>query len=178
MRLIFFDLCIKAAVGGNQVDLFHQAFCKWYLKLCKADSQAIIYLWAERVRDKEGILIKNPMDMPMVLPLLKKFMHKLFLHTMGGAYHVQVLLGTKQDLATIMETIGWWLKSTEQGMWKTDLQTAEDSLCTGWLLFSVDEYNREALSCEIWNLAGAHVVLCYCAIDDGGKKKEKPKQLQ
>jgi len=24
-----FDICIKVAVGENQVELFHQAFCKW-----------------------------------------------------------------------------------------------------------------------------------------------------
>jgi len=78
---------------------------------------------------------------------------------MGGVYCVQVLLGTDNDLETIMETIGWWLKSTEQGMWCTDLQTAEESMCAGWLLFSVDEYDHEALSQEIWNLAGVHVAL-------------------
>jgi len=58
---------------------------------------------------------------------------------------MQVLLGTTKDLETIMETIGWWLKSTKQGMWHTDLQTAKDTLCTGWLLFLVEEYNWEAL---------------------------------
>jgi len=93
------------AARENQVELFHQAFCKWYLKLHEANSHAIIYPWAERVRDEEGILTKNPMNIPTVLPLLKKFMHKLFLCTMGGVYHIQVLLGTEQDLVTIMETI-------------------------------------------------------------------------
>ena len=39
----------------------------------------------------------------MVLPLLKQFVHKLFLQTTGGAYHVQVLLGTDMDLESNME---------------------------------------------------------------------------
>jgi len=103
------------------------------------DSHTIIYPWTEQVRDEEGLLIENPMDIPTALPLLKKFVHKLFLRTTGGAYHIQVLLGTEQDLETIMETISWWLKSTEQGMWRTDLQMAEESLCAGWLLFSAKE---------------------------------------
>jgi len=127
------------------------------LKLRKADNAVIIYPWAEQVRDEEGILIENPMDIPTALPLLKKFVHKLFLQTTGGAYHVPSLLGTKNDLETIMETIGWWLKSTEQGMWRTNLKMAEESMCTRWLLFSADEYDHEALSREIWNLAGVHV---------------------
>jgi len=75
------------------VELFHQAFCKWFLKLQEADSHAIIYPWTEQVRDKEGILIKNPMDILTTLPLLKSFVHKLFLRMTSSAYHVQVLLG-------------------------------------------------------------------------------------
>jgi len=170
-----YDLQIKVEAGENQVKLFHQAFCKWFLKLREADSHTIIYLWAERVCNEEGLLIKNPMDIPIALLLLKKFTHKLFLCMSGGAYHIQVLLGTKEDLATIMETIGWWLKSINQGMWRTDLQTAEESLCAGWLQFLAEEYDREALSQEIWNLTGVHVALWYQAIDDGEKKDTKTK---
>jgi len=48
-------------------------------------------------------------------------------------------------------------------------------MCAGWLLFSVDEYDHEALSQEIWNLAGVHVALRYWAIDDGTKKEGKTK---
>jgi len=149
-----YDLRIKVKAGENQVELFHKAFCKWFLKLREANPQVLIYPWAESVQDKEGILIKNPTNILMSLPLLKKFVHKLFLQTTGGAYHMQVCMGMEQDLVTIMETIGWRLKSMEQGMWRTDLQMAEDSLCAGWLLFSANEYDREALSQEIWNLTG------------------------
>jgi len=47
------------------------------------------------------------------------------------------------ELSTIMEMIGWWLKSMEQGMWKTDLQLAEEMICTGWLLYSIHgTFNR------------------------------------
>jgi len=62
----------------------------------------LIYLWSATFRDDEGILIENPMDIPMVLPLLKMFVHILLLCMMGGAYHVQVLRGTDLDLENIM----------------------------------------------------------------------------
>jgi len=52
---------------------------------------------------------------------------------------------------------------------------AEDSLCGRWLLFLADEYDREALSHKIWNLAGIHVALCYQVIDNGRKKDGKSK---
>jgi len=37
-----YNLCIKVAAGENQVELFHQVFCKWYLKLREADPQALL----------------------------------------------------------------------------------------------------------------------------------------
>jgi len=94
-------------------------------------------------------LIENPTDIPTNLPLLKKFVHKLFLCMAGGDYHVQVLMGLEETLEMIMQAIGWWLKSTSQGMWLTDLQSAEETTCAEWLLFSAGEYSWEALSCEI-----------------------------
>jgi len=86
-----------------------------------------------------GILINNSTDIPTPA---EDIVHKLFFRTTGSAYHIQVLLGTEQDLATIMATIGWWLKSTEQGMWSI-LQMAEESLCMCWLLFSAEEYKEK-----------------------------------
>ncbi len=137
----------------------------------------MIYPWAEKVCDEDELLIENPTNIPTALPFLKKFVHKLFLRMTGRAYHVQVLLGTKQELLTIMETAGWWLKSTEQGMWQTNLQSAEETICTGWLLYSAEEYEREALCTEIWNLMGVQIALCFRVIDDGTKKDPKNKAI-
>jgi len=60
-------------------------------------------------------------------------------------------------------------------MWHTDLQTAKDTLCTGWLLFLADKYNCKALCCENWNLTGVLVALRFRAINDGVKKDGKNK---
>jgi len=38
-----FNLCIKVAMGENQVEHFHQAFCKWYLKLREMLKQSYIH---------------------------------------------------------------------------------------------------------------------------------------
>jgi len=163
-------LHIKVTARENQVELFHQAFCKWYLKVKEADHQAILYPWKGKDRDKEGVLIENPTDIPTALPLLKKFINKLFLWMTGGNYYIQVLLGTDVDIETIMQTIGWWLKSTEQGMWKAPLQFAKNTVCVGWLLYSADEYDCKALCQDIWDLTGIQVALRYRIIDDGKKK--------
>jgi len=65
--------------------------------------------------------------------------------------------------------------SMEQGMWCTDLQSAEETICAGWLLYSAEEYDREALCSKIWNLTGIQIELCFRAIDDGTKKDPKNK---
>jgi len=120
--------------------LFHQALLKWYQKVREVDGMVILYPWATTDRNEApSQLIENLTDIPTALPLLCKFVHKLFLRTTGGNYHVQVLMGSQEDLATIMQTISWWLKSTSQGMWLTDLQLAEDTMCAGWLLISAGD---------------------------------------
>jgi len=58
-----------------------------------------------------------------------------------------------------MQTIGWWLKSMEQGMWKVPLQFAENTVCIGWLLYSAEEYDREPLCRDIWDLTGMQIAL-------------------
>jgi len=108
--------------------IFHQVLTKWYNKVCKADSKAILYPWT--VADCEEhptLLVENPTDIPQNVMLLKKFVHKLFLWMSRGDYHVQILMGSNEDLSMIMQMVGWWSKSTTQGMWLTDLQAAEET---------------------------------------------------
>ncbi len=62
-----------------------------------------IYPWAEEVCKEEDLIIENPTDIPTALPLLKTFVHKLFLKTTRRAYHVQVLLGICVNL--LLESI-------------------------------------------------------------------------
>jgi len=164
------------AGGDDQISLFHQALVKWYQKVREADATAILHPWATNDRNEDpSPLIENPTDVPTALPLLHKFVHKLFLRTSGGDYHVQILMGSQEDFPTIMQTIGWWLKSTSQGMWITDIQAAEDTICAGWLLFLAGDYDREALAQEIWNFTGVQVALRFRAIDDG-KRVDKAKK--
>jgi len=45
----------------------------------------------------------------------------------------------------VVEDISWWLKLTKQEMWPSQLQDVEEMMCLGWLLFSMDELDKEAL---------------------------------
>jgi len=155
-----YNLQLSVTNGKDQVTLFHQVFNKWYQKVHKVDGNAIIYPWA--VPDRAELpmpLIKNPTDALISLLALKKVVHKLFLQMTGRDYHIQVLMGMEEDFPTIIQSIGWWLKSTSQGMWLTDLQSAKETMCAGWLLFSAGEFDREALTQEIWNFCGVQVAI-------------------
>ncbi len=152
-----YNLCMNTVKGENQVELIHQAITKWFQKVCKADNQAIIYPW--KYEDSEEEILENPMDIPNTLIPLKKYFNKLFPHTSGGNYHIQVILGTDEEMDIIMQTIGWWLKSMAQGMWWTGLQLAEETMNAGWLLFSADKYNCKALVLAIWEFIGVQVTI-------------------
>jgi len=171
-----YDLCLKVAEGEDQINLFHQAFTKWYSKIQEADSQIVLYPWTAHDQAENLMpVIENPTDIPLTLPNLKKFVHKLFLQTTRGDYHIQVLMGSQEDLATIMQTIGWWLKSTFQGMWLMDLQSSKETTCAGWLLFSAGNYNREALSYKIWEFTGVQVAIRFRVIKDRKKRDKNAK---
>jgi len=166
-----YDLRLKVPEGEDQVNLFHQAFTKWFNKVREVDNHIILYPWTEADRlENPTLIIENPTDIPTNILILKKFVHKLFLRTTGGDYHIQVLMGSEENLSTIMQTIGWWVKSTSQGMWMTDLQSAEETTCAGWLLFSAGDYDQEALSQAIWEFTGVQVAIRFRAIADGTKK--------
>jgi len=103
-----YDLCLNVQKDDNQVNLFHQVFTQWYNKVQEADHKAVIYLWTDADHRKNPTMcIANPTDIPLNLPLLKKFVHKLFLCTTGGDYHIQILMGSKKDLSMIMQTNPW-----------------------------------------------------------------------
>jgi len=80
----------------------------------------------------------------------------------------------EQNPDTVVEDISWWLKSTTQGMWPAQLQDAEETTCLGWLLFSTNKTDKEALRKEIWQMTGVQVAIRFRAIDDGVPKKAPP----
>jgi len=102
-----YDLRLKVPDGEDQVNLFHQAFTKWFNKVREVDNHIILYPWTEADRlEHPTLIIENPTDIPTNILILKKFVHKLFLRTMGRDYHIQVLMGSEENLSTIMQTIG------------------------------------------------------------------------
>jgi len=87
-----------------------------------------------------------------------------------GQVYPQVFFGFMELPDKIMENIRWWLWSTEQGMWKAQLQQAEETTGLEWLIFLADEFDKEVLKVQIWETTRVQVALRYRAIDDGAIK--------
>jgi len=116
--------------------------------------------------------IDNPEAIPTLLSNMKKYAHRMPIRQKGGLVYPQVFFGFMDPPDRIMENIGWWLCSTEQGIWKAPLQQAKDTTGLGWLLFSADEFDKEALKAQIWETTGVHIALRYWAIDNGVIKRD------
>ncbi len=79
----------------------------------------------------------------------------------GSLVYPQIFFGFMDPLDKIMENIGWWLCSMEQGIWKAQLQQAKETTGLGWLLFSADKFDKDALKAQIGETTGVHVTLQY-----------------
>jgi len=131
----------------------------------------VIYPWTAADRQAGTTVIRDPDELPTTLSNLKKYMPKIWLRLKGGTLYPKIMVGMENNPDMVVEDISWWLKSTTQGMWPAQLQDAEDTTCLGWLLFSTDEMDKEALHKEIWQMMGVQVAIHFQAIDDGVYKK-------
>jgi len=155
------------------VESAREALAAWFTKIKEIDKNAIIYPWTlEDQKNKEKCLEK-PSDIPFLLSNMKKYFHKLYIHAKGETYYPQVMVGLMELPTKFMEKISWWLQFMEQGMWVSPLQLAEDNTCLGWLLYSADEYDQEALCNEIWAFVGVKVALQFREIDDSVPCKDR-----
>jgi len=147
------------AEAKDPVEAYHQALTKWFNKILEIDEDAVIYLWMVADRQAGMMVIKDPDKLPTTLSNLKKYTPKIWLQLKGGTIYPKILVRVEQNPDMVVEDISWWLKSTTQGMWPAQLQDAEETTCLGWLLFSTDEMDKEALCKEIWQMTGVQVAI-------------------
>jgi len=85
--VIHYNLHIKVAAGKNQVELFYQAFCEWYLKLKEANHQTIIYAWKGMGHNKEAATThQKPHRYTNIVTTTEEICQQFFCTT-GGAYY-------------------------------------------------------------------------------------------
>jgi len=91
----------------------------------------------------------KPKELPGMVSSLRVYANKIYIHKEGGTCHPHIFFGFFEPPSKSFANIGWWLKATDQGMWERPLQTAEESVCLGWLLYLANKYAKEALCREI-----------------------------
>jgi len=169
---IKYDVHITVAANDEPVEALRQALMLMFAKLQGVDKHVIIYPWSEADRRQRMPPITKLEEFPMMLSTLRVYAHRLYVRPDGGTCYPQIFFGFMDKPSAIMENIGWWFKSTDQGMWPMTLQNAEDTICLGWLLYSANEFDREALCREIWQFTGVSVSLRFREIDDGNGRLE------
>jgi len=155
----FYDVRVKVPEGNDLVECTQQALMQILAKLQLVNKHVIIYPWEESNQKQRVPVITKPEDFPSLLSNLRIYVHRLYIRPSGGTCHPRIFFGFMAKPEAIMENIGWWFKTTDQGMWQMPLQKAEETVCLGWLLYSADKYNREALCREIWQFTGVSVAL-------------------
>jgi len=150
----------------NPVEAYCQATIGWYNKILMVNSKAVIYPWGEVDRQMGTTAIEDPDELPTSFLSIKKYTPKAWAWLKGGTVYPKILVGLEMAPTTVVEDISWWLQYTKQGMWPSQLQVAEETTCLGWLLFSTDKLDKEALQKEIWQIMGVQVALRYWAIDN------------
>jgi len=138
---------------------------------------AVIYPWEEKDWCQCIPALTKPEELPGMLSNLQIYANKVYIHKDGGTCHPHIFFGFLEPPSKIFANIGWWLKATDQGMWERPLQSAEDSICLGWLLYSADEYDKEALCWEIWQFTGVTVLVQFQAINDGTPRVYEDKKV-
>jgi len=136
-----YDVRIKVPAADDPVEATRQALMLILAKLQSIDKNIIIYPWKDDDRWQRIPVLAKPEDFPTMLLNLRIYVHRLYLHLDGGTCYPQIFFGFMDKPSAVMENIGWWFKSTDQGMWQMTLQKAEETTCMGWLLYSTDEFD-------------------------------------
>jgi len=165
-----YDLRIMVAKGNDPVLQARMALMQIFEKIQSVDKHAILYPWSAEDRKQRLPVLTKPGDFPSLVSNIRSYAHRLFICPGGGTYYPKIFVGLMEPPASIMANIGWWFKSTNQGMWQMDLQDAEETVCLGWLLYLADEFDRAALCREIWQFLGVSVALRFRDIDNGVAK--------
>jgi len=112
-----------------------------------------------------------------MLSNLRIYANKVYIYKDGSTSHLHIFFGFSEPPSKIFANIGWWLKATDQGMWERPLQSAEESICLRWLLYSMDKYDKDALCREIWQFTGVIMSVRFRVIDDGTPQMYENKKL-
>jgi len=117
----------------------------------------VIYPWEEKDQQQQIPAITKLEELPGMLSNLHIYTNKVYIHQDGSTCHPHIFFGFLETPSKIFANIGWWLKAMDQGMWEIPHQSAEESICLGWLLYLVDKYDKDALCHKIWQFTGVMV---------------------
>ncbi len=106
-------------------------------QLWSEDPNVVVYPWADdHVRANRAL--HNSSELPATNGALRRYFSRINPRPAGGPLYVMVRLGHSIPMSEIMESIGWWLREQNHGLWARALQ-AQETVVVGWLLNSTRE---------------------------------------
>jgi hypothetical protein len=163
-----YDWKLKVKPSTKPVEALREALVTMFDQIKNEDKQhLVIYPWkADSAIDSKGKRITSSADIPKGVDELQKFFDRAYPRTKGGDIYVSVFLGHKKSFPIIHKEINWWLREMNFGFYLKSLQV-ERTVPGGWLLFSTQTMDVDAITPAIFTATGVDVGLRWRVINTG-----------
>jgi len=119
---IRYNVGLKVQESADLVAEARLWFMELLQKIQEVNWHMVVYPWCMDVdHQSREPAINNPKAIPTLLSNMKKYAHRMLIRQKEGLVYSQVFFRFMDPPDKIIENIGWWLYSMEQGMWKAQL---------------------------------------------------------
>ena len=145
------------ATFAKAFDELHSRIEDVFAEICEHDSKAVIYpYFVDKFNDPSFPPLKSVKAIPSKPGEFKQYFDRAFPKTTksdGNFVHTSVYLGLSKPLEEIRDNMTFFFKDHEHGIYVRQLQT-EKTVAMGWLLWSIESTDKEALKNELSAMAG------------------------
>jgi len=115
---IRYDVRLKVQENADPVAEARLRFMELLQKIQEVDQHVVVYPWIDADHHSREPAIDKLEAIPTLLSNMKMYTHRMPIWQKGGLVYPQVFFSFMDPPDKITENIGWWLHSTELGMWK------------------------------------------------------------
>jgi len=181
--VVRYDIQFQFSAEENPDKDMHQAILAYLRELKEADNRLVIYPWksTDGLGAKPNLpVIRNLDKLPTTLNGLRGYLPGLRQLRQSGKVYSSACLGMDKTLDQVRTTAGSWLKSNDSGLYIQQIQ-AEQTYTVGWLLYSIQSMDTQALQTALEKHVGISVHARWQMINTGHnrdlKDSEKIKAL-
>ena len=129
---------------------------KWFNKMKEIDNKFTVISWKTEEGPKQPI--KEEGNIPNTISKLRVYFTRAQVKTIGGKVFMDVFVQHTIPMDEIRGDAEWFMEENQIAMYKKRLQV-EETIQQGWLLYSTQTLDKEALAAAIEREIGAKVAL-------------------